>query len=392
MPIAPTNDQITIHELIDNPYPFYRHCRVNTPIVRVPATNRTMLTKAVDCRFAKERADLFSNDDPGTPMKRAFEAHTLMRKDGEEHRRERMAMAPTFSRPNLANIWGPMYAKLADQYLDRLPTDEVIDLFPMLAGPLAARILGESMGLPDASDEDLQQWSQALIDGAGNFGGFAEPFERVAKANIAMNQCIEGNVARVRANPDQSALSVMLEADNPIPWSQMVANIKIAIGGAINEPRDALLTVLYGLLSHPEQLEEIKRTGNWMAAFEEAVRWVAPIQVSSRVAKEDLQISGVDIAKGEVVMTCQASANHDEDLFDDGHLYNALREMPAQHQAFGIGPHFCMGTHMARLCLGEILLPKLFARFPNMQLMHAEDVVWKGFGFRGPLNLPVKLA
>ena len=390
MPLPPVNDAVTITELIDNPYPFYRRMRAESPVIEVKAVNRVMLTKAADTRAVKDDPETWSSDDPNTPMKRAFHAHTLMRKDGEEHMRERNAMMPTFSPKNLKTLWGPEYERLAGAYLDRLPRDEVIDLFPTLSGPLAARILAVILGLPEASDEDMQFWSQALIDGAGNFGWFDEPFERVDRAHAAMDALMEENARKYRSAPDQTALSVMINAEDPIAWSQIVANIKIAIGGGINEPRDALLTVLYGLLTNPDQLDEIKRSGNWGAAFEEAVRWVAPIQVSSRRATRNTQIRGLDIPKGTVVMTCQASSNHDEELFEDGHLFNAFRGRNP-HQSFGSGPHHCMGTHLARMMLGKIMLPMIFERFPNMELVQPETVVWRGFGFRGPLNLPVRL-
>lgn len=390
MPLAPIDDTITIAELTDNPYPIYQRLRSRTPVLRVKSVGRTMLTKAADARAVKDNAELFSSNDPNTPMERAFQAHTLMRKDAEEHRRERMAMTPTFSPKNLKTLWGPAYEKYANEYLDRLPRDEVIDLFSTLAGPLAARILALILGIPNASDQDMQSWSQALIDGAGNFGWDDEPFERVDRAHVAMNVEIARQAEKLRASPDQSALSVMVNAENPIPMSQIIANIKIAIGGGINEPRDALLTILYGLLTNPEQLEELRRTGDWSAAFEEGVRWVAPIQVSSRRATKDTQIRGLDIPKDDVVMTVQASANHDEELFDEPEKFNVFRNR-APHQSFGSGPHHCLGTHLARMMLGKIMLPLIFERFPNMELVDAEDVVWKGFGFRGPLNLPVRL-
>lgn len=390
MPLAASNTSVSVQDLIDNPYPIYKAMRAETPVVQVPSIKRTFLTKAADCRLVKDNPELFSSDDPSTPMKKAFEAHTLMRKDGAAHMRERRAMMPTFSPRNLKGIWIPMYEKAAERYLDRLPRDQVIDLFPLLAGPLAARILAETMGLSDATDEQMQFWSQALIDGAGNFGWFDEPFERVAKANVEMNACIARNLERLKDAPDQSALSVMTQTDDPIEWSQVVANIKIAIGGGINEPRDALLTILYGLLTNPGQLEEIKASGDWAASFKEGVRWVAPIQASARVASEDTEIRGYDVPKGTVLMTIQASANHDEEVFEAGDQFNVMRQS-APHQSFGSGPHHCMGTHMARMTLAKVLLPMLFERFPNMTLDHTTDVQFRGFGFRGPLNLPVRL-
>ena len=79
----------------------------------------------------------------------------------------------------------------------------------------------------------------------------------------------------------------MVNAKNPIPESQMIANVKIAIGGGINEPGDALLTILFGLLTNPDQLDAVRAGGKWRSAFEEGVRWVAPIQASSRLVMED---------------------------------------------------------------------------------------------------------
>lgn len=390
MPRAPFDDAITLPDLTRDPYSIYKRLRAQTPVLRVKSVGRTLVTKAKDTRAIRMDEALFSSDDPNTPMERAFHAHTLMRKDGAAHRRERMAMAPTFSAQNLKTLWAPAYERMAAEFLDGLPRGEVVDLFPALASPIAARILAVILGLPGASDAEMEHWSQSLINGAGNFGWADEPFAIVDRAHKAMNAEIDRQVETLRAAPDQTALSVMVNADEPIEMSQIRANIKIAIGGGINEPRDALLTAIYGLLTNPDQLSHIKQTEDWGTAFEEAVRWVAPIQVSSRRATEATVVGGCDIAKDEVLMVSQASANHDEDVFEDGHLYNVFRERKP-HQSFGGGPHHCMGTHLSRALTGKTLLPMLFERFPNMKLAGPDEVVWEGFGFRGPVNLPVLL-
>ncbi|HMN70945.1 MAG TPA: cytochrome P450 [Rhodoblastus sp.] len=386
--LAPVDETITIAELTRDPYPIYRRLRRETPVLQVKSVGRTFLTKAVHTKFVKDNAALFSSDDPNTPMKRAFLAHTLMRKDDSEHRAERMAMMPALMPKTIEAAWAPLYKRLAGEYLDRLPRGEIVDLFPALAGPIAARILAEVMGIPDASDADVQRWSQILIDGAGNFGWTPGPFEASDQANAEMDRCIRANMERVRAAPDSSALSFMVNARNPIPESQIIANVKIAIGGGVNEPRDALLTIIYGLLTNPDQVEAVRAGDKWTDAFEEGVRWVAPIQASSRLVMEDVEIGGCAIPKGDTVMTIQASANRDEDVFEDGERFNALRG-PMHHQAFGSGPHHCAGAHLARRTVGAILLPMMFERFPNMRLVDPAAVRWHGFGFRGPLNMPV---
>lgn len=388
---APEDNSITLEQLYVDPYPLYKKLRAEKPVVRVKATNRTFITRAADTKKVKMTPEIFSSDDPNTPMKRAFQAHTLMRKDGEEHRCERQAMAPAFDPLVIRDEWMPLYQSIAEDYVSKLPRGETVDLFSALAAPYAARGLAHLLGIEQADDDEMQRWSQVLIDGAGNFGWLDKPFALCDQAHLEMDAMMEQRAAELRAAPNSSALSAMVNAENPIPWTQILANIKIAIGGGINEPRDALCTILFGLLENPEQLEAVKTNQDWGRAFEEGVRWVAPIQVSSRHVVEDTEIGGYRIPKGDTVMTIQASANRDESIYEDGELFQVYRDKKP-HQAFGNGPHFCMGTHVARRAIADIMLPLLFERFPNMTLPSAVAVQWHGFGFRGPLNLPVKLA
>lgn len=387
---APLDSDITIQQLTRDPYPIYRRLRAEAPVLRVASVGRTLLTKATDTKYVKDNPELFSSNDPETPMQRAFRAHTLMRKDGAEHATERGAMAPAFSARNIKQCWEPIYTGIAKDYIDRLPRGETVDLFQTLAGPFSARCLTHLLGIPEASDDDMQRWSQILIDGAGNFGWSDALFAQCDAANDEMDALFDAAAARLRKEPDQSALSVMVNAETPIPVSQIYANIKIAIGGGINEPRDAALTILYGLLQNPDQFAAVKRDNLWGDAFEEGVRWVAPIQASSRLVTEDTEIRGHFIPKGDTVMTIQASANHDEDIYEEGHLYNIFRPK-VSHQSFGNGPHFCQGTHVARRMLANILLPMLCDRFPYMTLPDPQAVEFYGFGFRGPRSLPVTL-
>jgi len=390
MPLAPVNDHVTMDQLTRDPYPIYRRMRAETPVVRVTSVKRTFLTKAAFTKYVKDTPEIFSSDDPNTPMKPAFRAHTLMRKDGAEHRRERMAMQMAYTPKVIKQDWADLYRGIVDDYLNRLPRGETVDMFSEICGPVSAAILTHILGLEGATTEQMQRWSQNLIDGAGNFGWKPEPFAVSDKANDEMDAHFASLEDRHLAEPNNSAFSIMLNAKDPIPKSQIYANLKIAIGGGINEPRDAMATILFGLLTNPEQLEEVKRQEAWGAAFEEGIRWVAPIQASSRLVLEDVQIGGFDIPRGDTVMTIQASSNRDEDLFENGEDYVVFRDKNV-HQAFGSGPHHCAGAHIARRTVGEIMIPALFERFPNMSLPDPDAVKWRGFGFRGPINMPITL-
>lgn len=388
---APIDESISITDLVSDPYPIYARLRAQSPVVNVPAVKRTFVVKAADTKAAKDDPVTFSSNDPSTPMERAFHAHTLMRKDGDEHLRERMAMAPAYAPKLIKGHWMPLYERIAEDYIGKLPRGEVVDLFPALAQPYASRVLAHLLGIDAANDAQMARWSQNLIDGAGNFGWFDEPFERVDRDHDEMNLLMDRAIERHRVEQGPSALSAMVNADDPIPLSQIRANIKIAIGGGINEPRDALCTILYGVLGNHEFRSAMREDPRWhLEAFEEGIRWVAPIQISSRVATRDAEIRDCVIPKGTVVATIQASAGHDEEIHEDGHRFDLFREKKT-HQSFGNGPHFCQGTHVARMMLTRIVLPMLFERFPNMELIEPDTVVWSGFGFRGPLSLPVRL-
>ena len=184
--LAPLDETITLDQLHLDPYPIYRRLRAEAPVLRVKAAGRTFLTRASDTKYVKDTPEIFSSNDPNTPMRPAFQAHTLMRKDGPEHLAERMAMAPALMPKTVQEVWQPLYRQFAGDYLDRLPKGEIVDLHRLVSGPLAARILAHILGIPEATDEEMIFWSQALIDGAGNFGWQAEPFAVSDRANAEM--------------------------------------------------------------------------------------------------------------------------------------------------------------------------------------------------------------
>ncbi|MEK9962299.1 MAG: cytochrome P450, partial [Rhodobiaceae bacterium] len=269
MPLPPVDDRIAISDLATDPYSFYRKARADHPVVTVKAVGRTLLTKAADTKYVKDNWELFSSDDPNTPMRRAFQAHTLMRKDGAAHQRERTAMASTFSPRNLREVWMPLYEHIADDYIGRLPRGETVDLFAELAAPLSARCLSHLIGLDHASDADLCRWSQTLIDGAGNFGQLVSLFDATDKVNDEINAAIGQTVATPKAAGRPHAIAVMLDQEAPLEIGAIQSNIKIVIGGGINEPRDAMLTAIFGLLDNPEQKQAVLAgTTPWLNVFE----------------------------------------------------------------------------------------------------------------------------
>jgi len=384
----PIDTQTTLVMLENNPGEVYRRLRQEMPIARLKAIDRIVFTKAEDTYRVKTDFEHFGSFDTATPMQRAFGGHTLMRKDGCEHLRERQAMEGAFELSLLCRQWKPEFERLTDRLIDKLVTQETADLLPALAVPLSAGYLKLLLGIGRVTDKKLFGWASALIRGAMNASFDPAIFDVSDQANDEMNECFDQMIAKHMKIPDCSVLSMMVNQLDPIALSQIRTNMKICIGGAVIETRDALLSTLYGLLSHPDQLSYCRDQNVWGRACEEGLRWVAPIQVSPRLVKKSLIMRGIAIPKGETVMAIQASANHDEEVWDQPHRFSVHRDSHA-HQTFGDGPHQCLGGDIYRLLISEITLPKLFERFPALSLNNKAAVSFRGFAFRGPTSLPV---
>ncbi|WP_424982410.1 cytochrome P450 [Maritalea sp. S77] len=388
---VPIDETITFEMLDHDPASVYQRLRRENPIVRIKAINRIVLTKADHVYLAKTDMVHFGSEDDQTPMQRAFGGHTLMRKDGAAHLKERAAMTETFKVNHWACEWKNRFATHIDQALEQLPTSGELELSDKFAKPLVAHILNDLLGIEPDSEEQLFNWAKSLITGAMNASFDEKVFAISDQANAEMNACFDRMIERHRAAPNPSVLSVMANAENPLPLSQIRTNMKICIGGAAIEMRDALLTVLHGLLQNPDQLASCQQSQRWDLACEEGLRWVAPIQASPRIVKKEIELDGVRLPAGETIMAVQGSANYDEDYWQNPEQFNIHRPFAA-HQTFGAGPHRCMGENIYRRIMSELILPKFFARFPNAEPALNSKVEFRGFAFRGPMELRVKLA
>ena len=313
-----------------------------------------------------------------------------MRKDGPAHLIEREAMAECFHARHVRKTWQPVFAEVARTVVNALPASGTVDLRPALATPLSALYLQRVLGIEPDHAGQLFDWANALITGAMNAGFDPEVFAVSDAANAEMDACFDRMIDHHRAHPNPSVLSVMVNATTPLPLSQIRTNMKICIGGAVVESRDAILTTLHGLLQNPAQLREWRDSGRWDLACEEGLRWVAPIQASPRIVGQEITLRGVTLPAGETIMVVQGSANHDEDYWQEPHLFDIRRPQVA-HQTFGAGPHRCMGGGLYRRLVVDALLPCLFERFPDMRPDADASVEFRGFAFRGPTSLPVRL-
>ena len=386
----PLDTQTTLKMLEDDPAKVYARLRKVSPIVRLQALGgRIVFTKAEDTTRVKTDAEHFWSTDTTSPMQRAFGGHTLMRKDGCPHLKERRAMEPALD-PEHIKRWALVFANLTDRLLEDLASHKSVDLLPSFANLISAGYLKIILGLDDAGKDQLFDWANALVRGAMNASFDLEVFATSDSANNEMDACFDRMIEQHLTTPDGSVLSTMINASDPLEISQIRTNMKICIGGAVIETRDALLSTIYGLLRHPDQLRHCKETGHWDRACQEGLRWVAPIQASPRIVKKALVMRGFLIPEGETVMAIQASANHDEEHWDGADRFDIHRSH-LNHQTFGEGAHRCLGDHVYRLLVAKIVLPKLFERFPVLCLADPRSEKFEGFAFRGPTSIKVNL-
>jgi cytochrome P450 len=148
---------------------------------------------------------------------------------------------------------------------------------------------------------------------------------------------------------------------------------------------------LFGLLTHPDQLDALRADRSLMPqAVEEAIRWETPLLITTRRCTSDTELAGVEIPAGANVIAHLGSANHDETRWDRAEVFDIHRE-PQPQIAFGAGPHMCLGIHLARLEL-RVAVNRLLDRLPGLRLdPDGDDPHIHGERFRSPTALPVLL-
>jgi cytochrome P450 len=381
-------DAVTLSDLYADPYPTYEYLRRERPVAWVPAANRYLVTRYADVVAVYRQPEVFSSAEVPSLMTRVM-GETLLRKDGKAHRRERAAAEAPLKPRAVKERWNPVFQRNADTLIDRFADRGAADLFTEFAAPLAARNLAALLGLRGASETELITWSQALIDGGGNYDDDPDIWKRCEAAAEAIDEAVRESVRYLRGTPDHSVISAMLHADDPLSEAQIGGNVKVMIGGGLNEPRDAVLVSTYALLTHPAQREAVAQDpGLWKRVFEEAVRWVSPLGMNPRQVRQAADLGGIALQPGDRLGVVVASANRDERVYAQPQVFDIHRKS-TQHVAFGGGPHFCAGIWIARSATGQIAVPALFARLRNLALNPDEPVRFRGWVFRGPRNLPV---
>lgn len=369
-----------------DPYPALAKMRREAPIAFVPQLGSTLLCSREDIFVSEKQIDVFSSHQPDGLMNKLM-GHNMMRKDGQAHLSERQAIFPAVSPKTVKVHWTGQFQAHADRILDALEGRGGCDFARDFALPFSAECLKSITGLTSMRFEDMNAWSQGMIDGIANYTSDPAVEARCHAATSGIDAAIDDMAPILRKKPDQSLLGVMLASS--MPMDSVRANIKLAISGGQNEPRDAVTGTVWALLTHPDQLKPLTDSSvPWIHAFEEYARWISPIGMSPRRIAKPWTIRDVGFEPEERVFLMFGSGNRDEKYFERPDEFDIRRDT-SKSIAFGAGPHFCAGAWASRAMVGDVALPTIFARLRNLRLVPDEPVRIGGWAFRGLLNLPV---
>jgi cytochrome P450 len=373
-------------EFWHDPYPAFARMRREAPIAFVPQLGSTLFTRRDDIFVCEKRIDVFSSHQPAGLMNRLM-GHNMMRKDGDAHMAERSVYFPAVSPKAVRAHWRAEFQSHADRILNELSRAGRADLLTDFALPLSGECLKSVTGLTNIRYQDMDAWSQGMIDGIANYAGDPAIEARCHAATAGIDAAIDDMLPVVRKTPNHSLLSVMIHGG--MAEANVRHNIKLTISGGQNEPRKAIAGCIWAMLTHPEQFAWVAQGKvTWLAVFEEFARWISPIGMTPRRIAQAWTVNGVALEPEDRVFLMFGSANRDEAHFADAEKFDVTRDT-GKSIAFGAGPHFCAGAAASRAMIADVALPSVFARLKGLRLDEREPVRIGGWAFRGLQNLPV---
>ncbi len=365
-----------------NPYPDLKEMRIFNPICFVPQVKATMICDRASIYECEKNTGVFSSVQPQGLMT-ILMGQNMMRKDGKDHFEERKTIFKTISPKTSRDHWKSKFETIADNIINNIRNTKSGDLLTLYARELSAECLKLVTGLTNMTATEMDRVSQGMIDGCSNYTGDRKIEEYCNNCTESIDAHINEIIGKVNTNSDFSLISTMLKGN--LSAHQISTNIKLAISGGQNEPRDAIAGCIWAALNF-ELTEILLEKKNWDQLFNEYCRWMSPIGMSPREIAKDYLYKNVTFKKGDRVFLMFSSANRDEKVFTNSNEFVLERDC-SKSIHFGAGPHYCAGASIASTMISLVALPKLFAAFPKLNLVDKEKYEFDGWAFRGITSL-----
>ncbi|NEQ18610.1 MAG: cytochrome P450 [Microcoleus sp. SIO2G3] len=346
-------------EYARNPYPYYKQMRDDYPVLFHPATQSYIISRYADIEQALKNP-LFSNRSYEWQVE-PIHGRTIIQMEGREHATHRNLLNPAFRGRDLQQKFLPIIEKNARELIDAFKERGEVDLYSEFATHFSMNVIVDMLGLSRADQEYYRRWYDSIIALTTNVTQDAEVTAAAMQAKDEFQDHILPIIHERRANPGDDLLSTLCQAQ--IDGVQMTdeeirafSSLLLDAGGLTTDK--AISNLIKNLLEHPDQLEQVRQERILIdQAFAETLRYSPPVHIITRMTTEDVEVSGTTIPANSNVMCLIGAANRDDHKYKEPDTFNIFRDDldvkrayggDANHLAFGIGRHFCVGSMLAR--------------------------------------------
>jgi len=388
-----------------DPYPLYRWLRQHEPVRKDPIAPVWILTRYDDVsaflkddRYLKDpfltehlpaeaRRQLAVQIDPNRPE---IDTISMLFLDPPEHTRVRSAFTRAFTPRNLADL-RPRIEKITSERLDAVGNSQRCDLIATLAYPLPVMVIADMLGFPVSDYENIKRWSDELTASLALTASSLDQ-ARARMARDEMQVYFDGIVSDLQKNPRDTSLGrlvAQMEQPGGMNRDEIFANSILLLAAGHETTTNLIGNGLLALLRNRDQWELlVQKPALAESAVEEMLRYDCPVQWTSRMAGQEIEVGGTKIPEGAIVLGCVGAANRDPARFTEPDRFDIQRP-DNRHLSFGTGIHFCLGAALARM-EAQVALTALVQRFPKMRLA-SQRIRWmRGLTFRGVLELWVE--
>lgn len=383
-----------------DPHPAYARLREGAPVFRstlgwrrpawLVARYDDVSALLRDARFAKDplNARGRGGSGPWVPGFLRPLTRNMLDLDAPDHTRLRALVQKAFT-PRLVEGLRPRIEALVDELLTRAQRNGRAELVRDLALPLPLTVIAELLGVPAADQARFHRWSDRILSGSPGVGAVL-----LLPAVRSLLAYLRKLFAQRRAAPRDDLLTALVQAEEAgdrLDEDELLGMVFLLLAAGHETTVNLVGTSVLTLVQNPEQRDRLRADPSLIRpAVEELARFTSPVEVATeRYAREELEIAGVPIRRGEMVLGLLGSANRDAAHFADPDVLDLARE-PNRHLGFGLGAHYCLGAPLARLET-QIALSSLLERAPDLRLaVDPGALSWRKHVFlRGLRELPV---
>ena len=349
-------------EFRKNPHPFYDRLRTEEPVHRTPL-GFVVLTRYEDVVNTLRNND-FSRDievnanlpeSPTRKFRRENErSKSMLNLDPPDHTRLRRLVSKSFT-PSAIEKLRPRIQQLVDDALANAKRTGHLELVEELAFPVPFQVISDLLAMPTERGEELREWSQIITATLEPTTG-VEELEKGQEAIAKMRPYLEEIIQHRRRNMGDDMLSSLIsveEQGEKLNNDELMSFVILLYIAGHETTVNLIGNSVHALLTHPEQLDVMRRESCTPNMVDELLRFNGPVQHTIRTPLVDISIAvnGQEmlIKKGSLVLASLGAGNHDPSVFDNPHQLDFSRSNSNRHLAFAAGVHYCLGASLAKL-------------------------------------------